>query len=59
MVVQGLRIPIESSGLSAEFLLNLTPIFLEPGDTIGMLESGNPGDTVVSFQALGRIQDAF
>jgi len=59
VVLQGERIILESSGLSSEQIINLTPIFMEPGDTLGMLESGNAGDSTISLQAIGRIQDAF
>ena len=59
VVLQGNRIVLSNSDASTLRLMEINPIVMQPGDTVGMLESNNGADTGSSCSGIGRIQDSF
>lgn len=59
VVKDGTRVPLSNSDANTLRMLEINPIVLGPGDTIGMLESGNGGDGSINTQGFYTDEVAF
>lgn len=59
VVKDGIRVPLSVSDANTLRLLEINSIVLGPGDTVGMLESGNAGDGTISIQGFYTDEVAF